>query len=198
MNELSSESWREQCLLYLLGELPTDQLAEFEARLGEAEWFGDELAKTAETLHVVAEATATCPASSPQCAGDSDLNLPIGFDSHADLDSHSGSSRFVLLTITLAASVLLAFVVGKQTQNPAENSARTSPSFTEATLVAQAWAQSVSVLQLEEESLSEFAMNDLVLNGSEEFFTSETDTDSDDSAFAWIVAAIDEGDQIDG
>ncbi|WP_442507882.1 hypothetical protein SH528x_006823 [Novipirellula sp. SH528] len=196
MNELSSESWREQCLLFLLGEIPTDQLAEFEARLGEAEWFGDELAKTAETLHVVAETTANCPASSPQCVGKPDLNLSPSFDSHTDLDSHSGSSRFVLLTISLAASVLLAFVVGKQTQDPAENVAPTSASFTEATLVAQAWAQSVSVLQLEEESLSEFVMNDLVMNGSEEFFTGETD--SDDSTFAWIVAAIDDGDQIDG
>ncbi|GAA4449839.1 hypothetical protein [Novipirellula rosea] len=192
MNELSNEAWREQCLLYLLGELPTERLAEFEARLGEADWFGDELAKMAETIQLVAEAPTPCQASPPLCVHDADV------DSHACLDSHSGSSRLVLLAITLAASVMIAFVVGKQTRDPAENTVPNAATFTEATLVARAWAQSVSVLQLDEESLSEFAMNDLVLDGPEEFFTRETESDADDSAFAWIVAAIDDGDQIDG
>ncbi|GAA5506402.1 hypothetical protein [Novipirellula caenicola] len=192
MNELSSESWREQCLLYLLGELPAEQQPEFERRLGEAEWFGDELAKTAETLSVVAEATTVAaPATThatllPQCDGSPQIKSPLGV------------SRLAMLAVGLAASVLIAVVVGKQTKDPADGIAPVSPAFTEATLVAQAWAQSVSVLQLDEASLSEDAMNDLALDGTDDLFTSESELDWDDSAFAWIVAAIDDGDQIDG
>ncbi|EMI17853.1 hypothetical protein RMSM_05206 [Rhodopirellula maiorica SM1] len=189
MNELSRETWREQCLLYLLDELPDEQRAEFDARLGEAEWFGDELAKTAETLSLVSEATTFA---------DRTTTLSSQGNHSPDLDSYQGPSRLVMLTVALAASVLIAIVAGKQTQDPADNAAPTSPSITEATLVAKAWAQSVSVLQLDEESLSEFAMNDLVLDGPDELFTNETEADWDDSAFAWIVAAIDDGDQIDG
>ncbi len=186
MNRHPNTAWSDQCLLYLLGELPADELPEFQNKLREHESLGDELALMAEMLHRVAEVKTDLP------------SVTLRQPNHVSLSRPSNGWRWGLAAMTLAASVMFAFIIGNPLRDRSDDASNPQPLSNEVTLVAQAWVQSESTFEFNNDRLPEFATGDFALESSEEIFSAEADGVEDDSTLAWLVAGIDAGEQIDG
>lgn len=171
---------QQDCLLYLLGELPTDRQADFEARLCDPT-VADELSRQSELLIDLSHC---------------DFETPADSETSLKRKPHSPALprwRVAVSLLAIAATVLI-FVT--RNRLPGNNSSviRTSQAEQPSVdlMIAKAWVEQPSS-----------AATDDVPNLSsdwlapEEFETEPTEESLDES-FSWMVIAVEAGDDIDG
>ena len=166
--ESIDEAERQQCLQYLLGELPDQQNAAFEQRLAESTPLCDELQQQSEMLLLLSET------STPQLQAVSQLPAV----STSGTENQSGN-HWIEAIVALAACLLIAFVAWN-----ASKETKTTASLEEDALIAEAWADTdvpnFAPLEIEAE-------RDLDL-----------EPQSYDESLSWVVTAIESGVLVDG
>ncbi len=174
------QTWREQCLLFLFGELSGSALDDFQTSLGESELKVDVLAEVAETISLVAFA-----APSPVVTKQTDFVRRRTVS----------NSRWIAALVAISTCVLFAFLLGK-----GETTARTlKPSLAEVRphvpneerLVAEAWAE--TLVSFDDEISSSRKSSDVTIDFEESILPSD-----DDVNLSWLVAGMETGTSGDG
>ncbi|MAI32209.1 MAG: hypothetical protein CMM07_11140 [Rhodopirellula sp.] len=198
-----TETCKNQCLQYLLGELAADQLSLFEERLGNSDRLADELQRQAEMIVTLSEVSILANVTSKPSVSTTSLN--------ANRRSQKlGSQNLLMRGFAIAVAVCIAGFVFRTwwsstrapqgPESPNDNFAgrvidddTNMTTVSEATLIARAWAAA----QVDDEDLvttpnAFLAGTDVQAihssNDELELGTEATDDTSDDS-FSWMFTA---------
>ena len=199
-----TETCKNQCLQYLLGELAPDQLTLFEERLGESVRLADELQRQAEMIVTLSEVSNLPDVTTRTHASTTFQN--------ANLPSRKfGSQKWVMQGLVIAVAVCIAGFVFRTwwpstrppqgSESPNDNLAgrvindgSNMTTVSESTLIARAWATA----QVDDQDLSitpntsrDKTTDVQFINTSTnelELETVPTEENSDDS-FSWMFTA---------
>ncbi|MFK8111554.1 MAG: hypothetical protein AB8B91_05115 [Rubripirellula sp.] len=181
---LPDDVWREQCLLYLFGELDAEKSAKFAERLESSPPHADELLRQAEMITAL-------PACDP---------APVSAFASESGTLPAGSKRWGLVLVATAASLLLAFVAW---QAPVHHVAQvdsqdglTNAAVSEELLIARTWAKSRH-LDAFEVGLNEFNDFDDVGDAPVELNEGNNADLETDSTLSWMFAAVSTNLEID-
>jgi len=198
-----TETCKNQCLQYLLGELAPDQLTLFEERLGESVRLADELQRQAEMIVTLSEVSNLPDVTTRTHASTTFQN--------ANLPSRKfGSQKWVMQGLVIAVAVCIAGFVFRTwwpstrppqgSESPNDNLAgrvindgSNMTTVSESTLIARAWAAA----QVDENDLNITPSASLAgtyvqatssSNNELELELDATDNTSEDS-FSWMFTA---------
>jgi hypothetical protein len=198
-----TETCKNQCLQYLLGELAPDQLTLFEERLGESVRLADELQRQAEMIVTLSEVSNLPDVTTRTHASTTFQN--------ANLPSRKfGSQKWVMQGLVIAVAVCIAGFVFRTwwpstrppqgSESPNDNLAgrvindgSNMTTVSESTLIARAWAAA----QVDENDLNITPSASLAgtyvqatssSNNELELELEATDNTSEDS-FSWMFTA---------
>ena len=198
-----TETCKNQCLQYLLGELAPEQLSLFEERLGASDRLADELQRQAEMIVTLAEASALPDVTS----------RPTVSTTSQDANRRSqkfGSQKLLMRGFAIAVAVCIAgFVFGawRSSTRPRQGPESPNDNFasriidddthmttvSESTLIARAWAAA----QVDDEDLditpnASLAVTDVQAidsSNNELELEAEATDDTPDDSFSWIFTA---------
>jgi len=203
-----TETCRNQCLQYLLGELAADQLSLFEERLGNSDRLADELQRQAEMIVTLSEVSTLANVTSKPSVSTTSLNA--NRRSQRLGSQRLGSQNLPIRGFAIAVAVCIAGFVFRTwwsstrppqgPESPNDNFAgrvidndTNMTTVSEATLIARAWAAA----QVDNEDLvitpnALLAGTDVqAINSSnnELELEAEATDDTPDDSFSWMFTA---------
>ena len=203
-----TETCKNQCLQYLLGELAADQLSLFEERLGNSDRLADELQRQAEMIVTLSEVSTLANVTSKPSVSTTSLNA--NRRSQRLGSQRLGSQNLLIRGFAIAVAVCIAGFVFRTwwsssrppqgPESPNDNFAgrvidndTNMTTVSEATLIARAWAAA----QVDDEDLvitpnALLAGTDVqAINSSNNELELETEAtdDTPDDSFSWMFTA---------
>lgn len=203
-----TETCRNQCLQYLLGELAADQLSLFEERLGNSDRLADELQRQAEMIVTLSEVSTLANVTSKPSVSTTSLNA--NRRSQRLGSQRLGSQNLLIRGFAIAVAVCIAGFVFRtwwSSTRPPQGPESLNDNFagrvidndtnmttvSEATLIARAWAAA----QVDNEDLvispnALLAGTDVqAINSSnnELELEAEATDDTPDDSFSWMFTA---------
>ena len=201
-----TETCKNQCLQYLLGELAADQLSLFEERLGNSDRLADELQRQAEMIVTLSEVSTLANVTSKPSVSTTSLNA--NRRSQRLGSQRLGSQNLLMRGFAIAVAVCIAGFVFRTwwsstrppqgPESPNDNFAgrvidndTNMTTVSEATLIARAWAAA----QVDNEDLvitpnALLAGTDVqAINSSNNELEAEATDDTPNDSFSWMFTA---------
>ena len=201
-----TETCKNQCLQYLLGELAADQLSLFEERLGNSDRLADELQRQAEMIVTLSEVSTLANATSKPSVSTTSLNA--NRRSQRLGSQRLGSQNLLMRGFAIAVAVCIAGFVFRtwwSSTRPPQGPESPNDNFagrvidddthittvSEAMLIARAWAAA----QVDDEDLvitpnALLAGTDVqAINSSNNELEAEATDDTPNDSFSWMFTA---------
>ena len=201
-----TETCKNQCLQYLLGELAADQLSLFEERLGNSDRLADELQRQAEMIVTLSEVSTLANATSKPSVSTTSLNA--NRRSQRLGSQRLGSQNLLMRGFVIAVAVCIAGFVFRtwwSSSRPPQGPESPNDNFagrvidddthittvSEAMLIARAWAAA----QVDDEDLvitpnALLAGTDVqAINSSNNELEAEATDDTPNDSFSWMFTA---------
>ena len=203
-----TETCKNQCLQYLLGELAADQLSLFEERLGNSDRLADELQRQAEMIVTLSEVSTLANVTSKPSVSTTSLNA--NRRSQRLGSQRLGSQNLLMRGFAIAVAVCIAGFVFRtwwSSTRPPQGPESPNDNFagrvidddthittvSEAMLIARAWAAA----QVDDEDLvitpnAALAGTDVQAinsNNNELELEAEATDDTPDDSFSWMFTA---------
>ena len=201
-----TETCKNQCLQYLLGELAADQLSLFEERLGNSDRLADELQRQAEMIVTLSEVSTLANATSKPSVSTTSLNA--NRRSQRLGSQRLGSQNLLMRGFAIAVAVCIAGFVFRtwwSSSRPPQGPESPNDNFagrvidddthittvSEAMLIARAWAAA----QVDNEDLvitpnALLAGTDVqAINSSNNELEAEATDDTPNDSFSWMFTA---------
>ena len=206
-----TETCKNQCLQYLLGELAADQLSLFEERLGNSDRLADELQRQAEMIVTLSEVSTLANATSKPSVSTTSLNAnrrSQRLGSQRLGSQRLGSQNLLMRGFVIAVAVCIAGFVFRtwwSSSRPPQGPESPNDNFagrvidddthittvSEAMLIARAWAAA----QVDDEDLvitpnALLAGTDVqAINSSNNELEAEATDDTPNDSFSWMFTA---------